>query len=195
MLKDPLKKDLPLLPKRTVIIKRYQNRKLYDTQNSTYVTLEDIGAIIRRGDDVKVVDNKTKEDLTSVTLTQIIFEEEKKNKNSLPLNALKKIIRGGGDAILDLVSKTSDNVQSTLHQVKEGAETIYDKLREELAPNDDNIIKEVFNKTQNITKNIEDKFKSTVGSIAHVGSLQAEIRKLRQRILFLEKKLKVYEQK
>lgn len=179
-------KDASQLPKRIVIIKRYQNRKLYDTQNSTYVTLEDIGAIIRRGDDVKVVDNKTKEDLTSVTLTQIIFEEEKKNKNSLPLGALKKIIRGGGDAILDLVAKTTDNVQNTIHHVREGAETIYDKLREELTPSEDNIIKEVFSKTQG-------KIKSTVDNIAHVANLQNEIRKLRQRVLFLEKKLRVYE--
>ena len=192
MLKEPPKTDT--MPRRTVIIKRYQNRKLYDTQNSTYVTLEDIGITIRRGDDVRVIDNKTKEDLTSVTLTQIIFEEEKKHKNSLPLNALKKIIRGGGDAIMDLVSKTSDNVQTTLNHVKEGAETIYDKLRDELTP-DDNIIKEVLNKTQNMTKNIEDKIKSTVGGIAHTASLQGEVRKLRQRILFLEKKLKVYEKK
>ncbi len=125
MSKDTVKKEPP---RRTVIIKRYQNRKLYDTHNSTYVTLEDIGIIIRRGDDVKVVDNKTKEDLTTVTLTQIIFEEEKKHKNSLPLNALKKIIRGGGDAILDLVSKTSDNVQNTLSTFKEGAENISEKL-------------------------------------------------------------------
>lgn len=190
-MKEALKKEAP---RRNVIIKRYQNRKLYDTQNSTYVTLEDIGSIIRRGDDVKVVDNKTKEDLTSVTLTQIIFEEEKKNKNSLPLSALKKIIRGGGDAIIDLVSKTTDNVQSTINQVKEGAENIYDKLREELSP-EDNILKDVFSKTQSLTRNIEDKFKSTVGNITHVATLQGEVRKLRQRVHFLEKKLKVYEQK
>lgn len=190
-MKDTLKKDMP---RRVVIIKRYQNRKLYDTQNSTYVTLEDIGTIIRRGDDVKVVDNKTKDDLTSVTLTQIIFEEEKKNKSALPLAALKKIIRGGGDAILELVNKTTDNVQNTFSQVKEGAENIYDKLRDELTPGD-GILTNVLDKTQNITRNFEDKIKSTVGNLAHVASLQNEVRKLRQRVLFLEKKLKVYEQK
>lgn len=178
-------------PRRNVIIKRYQNRKLYDTQNSTYVTLEDIGDIIRRGDDVKVVDNKSKEDLTSVTLTQIIFEEEKKKKNSLPLGALKKIIRGGGDAILDLVNKTTDNVEHTFSNVKEGAESFYGKFRDE----QENILKNVMSSTQNLTKNIEDKFKNTVNKITHVTVLQAEVRKLRQRIHYLEKKLKIYEKK
>src|SRR3569833_1971790 len=62
----------------TRIIKRYANRKLYDTEHSRYVTLDQISEMIRNGDDVKIVDNKTKEDLTSVTLAQIIFEEDKK---------------------------------------------------------------------------------------------------------------------
>jgi polyhydroxyalkanoate synthesis repressor PhaR len=63
------------------VIKRYQNRKLYDTQQSCYVTLEDIAKMIRNNEEVVVVDNKTKKDITSSTLTQIIFEAEKKNKN------------------------------------------------------------------------------------------------------------------
>lgn len=180
--------------RKTIIIKRYQNRKLYDTQNSTYVTLDEIAKMVRRGDDIRVVDNKSSEDLTSVTLTQILFEEEKRNKSVLPLIMLKKIIRDGGDTIRDLLSKTTDTVQSTLLNAKEGAETIYDKIREELSPSsDDGLIKDVFQKTKDLTSNIEEKFKATVGSIAHVASMQNEIRKLRQKVLYLEKKLKVYE--
>jgi polyhydroxyalkanoate synthesis repressor PhaR len=77
------------------IIKRYANRKLYDTQHSRYVTLEQISEMIRAGDDVKIIDNKSKEDLTSVTLAQIIFEEEKK-KSFMPLTAMRHIIQSGG---------------------------------------------------------------------------------------------------
>ena len=79
------------------IIKRYANRKLYDTQHSRYVTLDQISEMIRAGDDVKIVDNKTKEDLTSVTLAQIIFEEEKKQRSFLPLTAMRNIIQNGGE--------------------------------------------------------------------------------------------------
>ena len=60
------------------LIKRYANRKLYDTRDSRYVTLQQIAEFVRRGDDVQIIDNKSKEDLTNVTLAQIIYEEEKK---------------------------------------------------------------------------------------------------------------------
>lgn len=181
--------------KKTIIIKRYQNRKLYDTQNSTYVTLDDIGNMVRRGDDVRVIDNKSKEDLTSVTLTQIIFEEEKKKKSLLPLAVLKNIIREGGDAIKDLVNKTTDSMHSTISNAKEGAENIYDKLGGAFDTSDGNPIKEVFHKTQNLSKNIEGKIKATVDSLTHVTNLQNEVRKLRQRVLYLEKKLRTYEKR
>src|SRR3954462_159094 len=81
----------------TRIIKRYANRKLYDTEHSRYVTLDQISEMIRKGDDVKIVDNKTKEDLTTVTLAQIIFEEEKKQRSFLPLGAMRNIIQNGGE--------------------------------------------------------------------------------------------------
>src|SRR5512146_1389775 len=79
------------------IIKRYANRKLYDTEHSRYVTLDQISEMIRNGDDVKIVDNKTKEDLTTVTLAQIIFEEEKKQRSFLPLGAMRNIIQNGSE--------------------------------------------------------------------------------------------------
>src|SRR5580765_1230416 len=81
----------------TRIIKRYANRKLYDTEHSRYVTLDQISEMIRAGDDVKIVDNKTKEDLTTVTLAQIIFGEEKKQRSFLPLGAMRNIIQSGGE--------------------------------------------------------------------------------------------------
>jgi polyhydroxyalkanoate synthesis repressor PhaR len=83
----------------TRVIKRYSNRKLYDTSNSRYVTLEQIGEMVRAGEEVKIVDNASKEDLTSVTLAQIIFEEEKKKKSFLPLGALRSILQSGGEQL------------------------------------------------------------------------------------------------
>jgi len=75
-------------------IKRYANRKLYDTRDSRYVTLDHIAAMVRAGDDVRVVDNTTRGDLTTATLAQIIFEEEKKTPR-LSVAGLRKIIQGG----------------------------------------------------------------------------------------------------
>ena len=67
----------PEKPKVEVLIKRYPNRKLYDTNESKYVTLSDIKELVKEGHNVWVVDNKTKEDLTAVTLLQIMFEDQK----------------------------------------------------------------------------------------------------------------------
>ena len=78
---------------KTKVIKRYQNRKLYDTQQSCYVTLEDIAKMIRNQEEVMVIDNKSKNNITSATLTQIIFESEKKASQYAPLETLRKIIQ------------------------------------------------------------------------------------------------------
>jgi polyhydroxyalkanoate synthesis repressor PhaR len=87
------------------IIKRYQNRKLYDTSDSCYVTLEDISEMIKQGEEVEIIDNTTKEDISAVTLAQIIFEEQKKKKHVLPLGTFRQIIQGSGEALRDLVSR------------------------------------------------------------------------------------------
>jgi polyhydroxyalkanoate synthesis repressor PhaR len=103
------------------IIKRYANRKLYDTQHSRYVTLDQIAEMIRGGDDVKIIDNKTKEDLTSVTLAQIIFEEEKRQKSFLPLQAMRNIIQSGGESITQLVNQAKGRVSQMLKKDEEPA--------------------------------------------------------------------------
>src|SRR5687768_16839578 len=77
------------------IIKRYQNRKLYDTHESSYVTLDEIAKMIRNGEDLRVIDNKTKNDITAATLTQLLYESEKKAKNQASVPLLKEIIRHG----------------------------------------------------------------------------------------------------
>ena len=81
--------------KETKIIKRYQNRKLYDTHESSYVTLDEIAKMIRNGEDLRVIDNKTKNDITASTLTQLLYESEKKAKHQPSVDMLKEIIRHG----------------------------------------------------------------------------------------------------
>lgn len=75
-------------------IKRYSNRKLYDTQDSRYVTLQQIAVLVRNGDEIRVVDKDTQRDLTSATLAQILFEEERRGPR-LPVSGLRQIIQGG----------------------------------------------------------------------------------------------------
>lgn len=87
------------------IIKRYQNRKLYDTQQSCYVTLDDIAKMIRANEEVMVIDNKSKNDITAATLTQIIFEAEKKASQYAPLFTLREIIQNANGSISAYLAK------------------------------------------------------------------------------------------
>lgn len=105
-------------------IKRYPNRKLYDTEAKRYITLDGIAALIRDGEEVTIIDHKTDEDLTAVTLTQIIFEQEKKQGGFLPKSVLTGLVRTGGDTIntlrrglsvpLDMVKQVDSEIERRL---------------------------------------------------------------------------------
>ena len=84
------------------VIKRYSNRKLYDTKDSRYVTLLQIAEMVRTGEEVQIIDNNTKEDLTEVTLAQIIYEEQKQKASSrnVPLQTLKELIHQRTEKVL-----------------------------------------------------------------------------------------------
>lgn len=100
------------------VIKRYANRKLYDMSESCYVTHDEIAELVKGGVEVRIVDNRTKEDLTTLTLTQILFKEEKKQRRTLPLHTLRGILQSGGDFIqkhiTDPVSKARDEAGETV---------------------------------------------------------------------------------
>jgi len=82
------------------IVKRYSNRKLYDTVESRYVTLPQIAELVRNGEEVRIVDNTSKEDLTRMTLAQILYEEERKQSRTLPLAALKDLLHTSSERII-----------------------------------------------------------------------------------------------
>ncbi len=82
------------------VIKRYSNRKLYDTKTSSYVTLMGIAEMVRAGEQVQVVDNTTKEDKTDVTLALIISEELKANPREIPVAALRALVKSRGEQLL-----------------------------------------------------------------------------------------------
>jgi polyhydroxyalkanoate synthesis repressor PhaR len=89
--------------KEPTIIKKYANRRLYNTGTSTYVTLEDLAEMVKGGEDFLVNDAKTGEDITRSVLTQIIFEQEGKGQNLLPITFLRQLIRFYGDQMQAIV--------------------------------------------------------------------------------------------
>jgi len=87
-----------------IIIKRYGNRRLYNTETSTYVTYQDLLELIRAGNDIQVIDSKTKEDVTKAVLIQVILEEEKSNNSILPEQFLFQLIRSREETVRDFFS-------------------------------------------------------------------------------------------
>ena len=88
----------------TRLIKRYGNRKMYDTQESRYVTLDNVAELVRGGEDLRIVDNESGEDLTAVTFAQVIFEEAKRKNGLLGLPVLRRLIQHGGAAVQEILS-------------------------------------------------------------------------------------------
>jgi polyhydroxyalkanoate synthesis repressor PhaR len=105
------------------VIKRYTNRKLYDTVESRYVTLDEIADMVKQGVEVQIVDNRTKEDLTSVTLAQIVFEEEKK-KNQMPLSVLREIIRRPQDSLNEITATVTQRVATFREEATRGIDKL-----------------------------------------------------------------------
>ena len=111
-----------------VIIKKYANRRLYNTGTSTYVTLEDLAAMVKTGEDFVVYDAKSSEDITRSVLTQIIFEQENKEggQNLLPIAFLRQLIRFYGDSMQMLVPRYLESSIDLLTREQE-------KFREQMA--------------------------------------------------------------
>ena len=103
------------------VIKRYPNRKLYDTEAKGYITLEQIGELIRDGQDIQVVDHATGEDLTALTLTQVILEQERKRSGFLPQTVLTGLIQAGGER-LSILRRALASPLELAHHVDEEIE-------------------------------------------------------------------------
>lgn len=179
------------------IIKRYANRKLYDTERSCYVTLEDISMMIRAGDEVKVIDNKNGDDLTSVTLAQIIFETEKKN-NFMPLGLLRDLIQNKSAGIAGAYREQIGKVQQSTQDLRENAQARADGIKQAVTTGINRAnaeiqkpvtsAKELMASTQTaleeMQRNVEERFKGGVDTIGR------ELEQLRTKLSELEERLK-----
>ncbi|MCC6808465.1 MAG: transcriptional regulator [Deltaproteobacteria bacterium] len=197
----------PAAPSSLKVIKRYANRKLYDTERSCYVTLDEIAAMIKRGEDVKVVDNKSGEDLSAVTLAQIIFEEEKK-KSKMPLSVLRNIIQSSSETISGFIN---EKVQPTLEKAQgEWDKTVGRVLHREGEARDGEIkaedeaeprhILQSFVKNSqrvfdDIQKRVDERVRETVGAASHYATMGKEFEQLKTKVEGLERKLQTLLQK
>lgn len=192
---------------RTRVIKRYANRKLYDTRDSRYVTLQQIAEHVRAGEEVSIIDNTTKEDLTNVTLAQIVYEEERRSegdarRTSPAFDTLRNLIQNGGERFMSTLREgpmgklmpkgreaEDEHKVEIRPEIKEAkpdakAETTEGKeTRARLLASP----KAAFDELQRLA---DDRLRSVIGiAIGHVQQLQGEVKRLQGRIEELEQKL------
>jgi polyhydroxyalkanoate synthesis repressor PhaR len=130
------------------IIKRYENRKLYDTEDKKYISLADLREMIRQGLEVKVIDNVSGEDITTQTLTQVILEEGKKGKALLPSDILHNVIRWGSSFFEDSLKQIRASVEKMITEPLQ-------YLVEEAQPADMEKIKNRINELEKLIERLE----------------------------------------
>jgi polyhydroxyalkanoate synthesis repressor PhaR len=173
------------------VIKRYTNRKLYDTVESRYVTLDEIAEMIKAGAEVKIIDNRTKEDLTSVTLAQIIFEEEKKT-SKMSLETLRDMIRHGGEVAQRFVEGTQAELRGRVEAVRAAAEQRVQNLLKSGQQTSDRA-KELVQTSQEavaaLQKKVDDRVRATVEGMSNLSEVRRSLDEIAKRIEGLEKRL------
>jgi polyhydroxyalkanoate synthesis repressor PhaR len=169
------------------IIKRYSNRKLYDTKDSRYVTLLQIAEMVRAAEEVQIIDNNTKDDLTEITLAQIIYEEQKAHSRNVPLQTLKELIHARTEKVLHdlregpigrLIPGTKpgeEKVEVVAKDTKDTKPTLVDQAKEKL---------------EEMQHNLDERVRTVLASFRPLQQLQQEVKRLNERLEELEKRLK-----
>jgi polyhydroxyalkanoate synthesis repressor PhaR len=168
------------------IIKRYSNRKLYDTKDSRYVTLLQIAEMVRAGEEVQIIDNNTKDDLTEITLAQIIYEEQKAHSRNVPLQTLKELIHARTEKVL------ADLREGPIGRLIPGAKPGEEKVVE-VPPSKESkptLVDQAKEKLEEVQHNIDERVRAVVSSFRPFQQMQQEVKRLNERIEDLERRLK-----
>ena len=196
-------------PRERRVIKRYSNRKLYDTRDSTYVTLLQIAKMVREGEDVLIIDNTTKEDKTEVTLALAISEELRAKQRSVPLATLRSLIQERGGKILTslregpigrLIPDEGEDAKDTKNTAAEAATqeaspasdaTDREKPTKERAdrPSFADFVASSKNTLDQWQHAIDERVRTVLPNVALFLDVQAELRRLGQRVAQLEQQL------
>jgi len=170
------------------VVKRYSNRKLYDTTTSRYVALDDIAAMVRSGEEVEVTDNESGADLTAVTLAQIILEEERRRASFLSLSLLRELVRSGGSTLAEATSRSLEALgemreaagRRVSEMVSEGP--VRPALLEEVLTSSRRRIEELQRRVDQGVKSSIDRLRSTPGIGAEIERIESGIHELETRI-------------
>jgi polyhydroxyalkanoate synthesis repressor PhaR len=158
------------------IIKRYGNRKLYDTTESRYVTLEEIARYVRAGEDVTVIENETGEDLTALAFAQIILEEERRKSGLLSLPLLRNLIQHGEEAIQGFVAQ----VDKSMGAIGEIGERAGRRVQEFVG---------VGERLGSLQRHVDDRLKRSLERFTNYPAVQKEMQRIERTIRVLEERI------
>jgi len=167
------------------VVKRYANRKLYDTTTSRYVALEDIAAMVRSGEEVEVTDNETGADLTAVTLAQILLEDERQKKNLLSLPLLREIVRYG-DKLADATNRGIE----VLGEMRERAERRVSEIVSEGPNLLDDVLANSRQRIDDLQRRIDDGLRLSMGRLRNAPGIGAELDRLDAHLKELESRIR-----
>ena len=192
------------------LIKRYGNRKLYDTSESRYITLDEIARLVRSGNDVKVIDNENGDDLTAITVAQIILEEEKRRSSLISLGLLRELVQHGEDTLAQLKTQVEKGVEAIGTIGEKAGRRVQEMVsgsvageREEGAPSEpanpadvnggkgffDELIAATQRRLEALQRTIDERIKSSVGRITSHPVVQHEVQRIERSIKKLEERL------
>ena len=176
----------------TRVVRRYGNRKLYDVHASQYITLDGIRELVRRGEDIRVIDNDTAEDLTAVTFAQIIFEDAKRQNGTQSLPLFRWLIERGDEAVRELV-RSVERGRDALDSVREATEKRVHQLVGKRSARHHGLLDELLHVPQrqldNIQHQIDARVRHSVERVTRHPAFQKEIRRVERSIKQLEKRL------
>ncbi len=193
------------------LIKRYGNRKLYDTSESRYITLDEIARLVRSGNDVKVIDNENGDDLTAITFAQIILEEEKRRSSLISLGLLRELVQHGEDTLAQLRTRVEKGVEAIGTMGEKAGRRVQEMVAGSVggersedagaaAPAAegsseggkgffDEILAAPQRRLEALQRSIDERIKSSVGRITNHPVVQHEVQRIERSIKKLEERL------
>src|SRR5262249_6522198 len=158
------------------LVKRYSNRKLYDTSESRYVTLDEIARWVKGGEEVKILENESGEDLTAVTFAQIILEEERKKSGLRSLRLMRELIQHGESALHNLAA----TVESGIEAIRPAAEAAKSRVQG---------IASIAERLAEIQRNFDEIVRRQVERVTANPTLQRELQRIERTARMLEARI------
>src|SRR5262245_49261753 len=166
------------------LVKRYSNRKLYDTSESRYVTLDEIARWVKGGEEVKILENESGEDLTAVTFAQIILEEERRKSGLLSLRMMRELIQHGESALQNLAA----SVESGFEAIRPAAEAARTRVQERVQESVQGL-GSIGERLTEIQRNFDDVVRRQVERVTGNPTLQRELQRIERTARMLETRI------